>query len=82
MGELFTVELKGAATSIAVMVNWLGVFLVSKEFPVLNELLGTAICFWIFAAIMVFATVFIVVVVPETKGKSIQEIQDELAGRK
>ena len=46
-GELFTVELKGVATSIAVTVNWVGVFVVTTAFPILDKVLGSSTCFWI-----------------------------------
>lgn len=79
-GELYTVELKGIATSLAVMVNWFLVFLVTKSFPQMKTTFGPAISFWIFAGIMGGATVFTLFFVPETKGKSMQTIQNELNG--
>lgn len=82
MGELFTVELKGNASSLAVMLNWFLVFLVTKTFPSMKVVFNGSGTFWIFAVIMAIATVFTFIVVPETKGKSIQEIQGELLGRR
>lgn len=82
MGELFTVELKGNASSLSVMLNWFLVFLVTKTFPTLEKIFNSSGAFWIFALIMAVATVFTLFVVPETKGKSIQEVQDELLGNK
>lgn len=82
MGDLFTVELKGNASSLAVMLNWFLVFLVTKTFPTLTVVFKSSGAFWIFAVIMAAAAVFTLFVVPETKGKSVQEIQDELTGRK
>ena len=79
-GELYTVELKGTATSLAVMVNWFLVFLVTKTFPQMKTSLGPAISFWIFAGIMAGATIFTLFFIPETKGKSMQTIQNELNG--
>lgn len=80
MGELFTVDLKGTASAVAVMINWLLVFFVTKTFPSMKESLGAAITFWIFAGIMIIATVFTLIFIPETKGKSTQTIQNELNG--
>ena len=80
MGELFPVETKAVASSLAVMLNWFLVFLVTKTFPSMKEGLGAATTFWIFAAIMAIATVFEMFAVPETKGKTLQEIQHELSG--
>jgi SP family facilitated glucose transporter-like MFS transporter 8 len=78
MGELFPTETKALASGIAVLLNWFLVFLVTKTFPAMNKELGADITFWIFAAIMAIATAFTYFLVPETKGKSLQEIQEEL----
>ncbi|XP_029669723.1 facilitated trehalose transporter Tret1-like [Formica exsecta] len=80
MGELFPAETKAVASGIAVMLNWFLVFLVTKTFPMMNDELGADVTFWIFASIMVAATAFTYFVIPETKGKSSQEIQEELQG--
>ncbi|KAH0558174.1 hypothetical protein KQX54_014750 [Cotesia glomerata] len=58
MGELFTTETKAMASGLAVMLNWFLVFLVTKTFPSMKEQLGAAVTFWVFAGIMVVATVF------------------------
>ncbi|XP_035726577.1 facilitated trehalose transporter Tret1-like isoform X1 [Vespa mandarinia] len=78
--ELFTAELKGIVSSVAVMLNWFLVFCVTKLFPSMTEKLGMGGTFWFFAVIMVIATVLTYFILPETKGKSIREIQDELNG--
>lgn len=80
MGELFSAETKAVASSVAVMLNWFMVFVVTKMFPTMNDELGTDMTFWIFAAIMAAATAFTHMLVPETKGKTYQEIYKELQG--
>lgn len=80
MGELFPAETKAVASGIAVMLNWFLVFLVTKTFPMMNDELGADATFWIFAGIMVAATAFTYFIIPETKGKSSQEIQEVLQG--
>lgn len=82
VGELFPPETKGNASAIAVMVNWSFSFIVTKFFSNLIEAFGEGITFWIFSGIMVLATVFGYFVVPETRGKSLQQIQDELNGQR
>ncbi|XP_017754233.1 PREDICTED: facilitated trehalose transporter Tret1-like [Eufriesea mexicana] len=77
-GELFSAESKAVASSVAVMLNWFMVFVVTKTFPTMNEQLGIDMTFWIFAAIMASATLFTRMLVPETKGKTYQEIYEEL----
>ncbi|XP_034952225.1 uncharacterized protein [Chelonus insularis] len=80
MGELFTAETKALASGLAVMLNWFLVFLVTKTFPSMKEQLGAGVTFWVFAGIMAFATVFEYFFLIETKGKTLQEIQNELNG--
>ncbi|KAF7995230.1 hypothetical protein HCN44_004702 [Aphidius gifuensis] len=77
-GELFTSDIKAVASSLAVMVNWFLVFLVTKTFASMKDSLGSAVTFWIFAGIMVVATFFEYFIVPETKGKTLEQIQNEL----
>ncbi|KAK1136083.1 hypothetical protein K0M31_000652 [Melipona bicolor] len=80
MGELFSAETKAIASSIAVMLNWSLVFVVTKMFPTMNEELGSDVTFWSFAVVMAAAAAFTYMLLPETKGKTYQEIHDELQG--
>ncbi|XP_055678976.1 facilitated trehalose transporter Tret1 isoform X1 [Lutzomyia longipalpis] len=81
MGELFGPDVKGMASSIAVMLNWTLVFIVTKSFGMMNVTFGSDVTFWIFAVCMAIATTFTALKVPETKGKSGAEIQMILAGK-
>lgn len=82
MAELFTEDVKSVAGSIAGTSNWLSAFLVTKLFPVLKNSIGSAPTFWIFTVIAVIAFVYSLLCVPETKGKTLLEIQHILAGGK
>lgn len=77
-GELFTPDIKAVASSLAVMTNWFLVFLVTKTFASMKDNLGSAVTFWIFAGIMVVATLFEFFIVPETNGKTLEQIQNDL----
>ncbi|XP_014474026.1 PREDICTED: facilitated trehalose transporter Tret1-like [Dinoponera quadriceps] len=81
MGEFFTAETKAFASGLAVMLNWFLVFLVTKTYPALNHGLGADVTFWMFAASMAIAVAFTHFFILETKGKSFQEIQQELQER-
>ncbi|GAU31541.1 hypothetical protein TSUD_333170 [Trifolium subterraneum] len=74
MSEIFPVNIKGQAGSIATLVNWFGAWLCSYTF---NFLMGWSSygTFILYAAINALAILFILVVVPETKGKSLEELQ-------
>ena len=75
MGEVFAPNIKAAASSIAVCTNWTLTFLVTFSFGKLIVGLGEDWTFWLFAIICGIATVFIFYLVPETKGKTLTEIQ-------
>ncbi|KEH23691.1 sugar porter (SP) family MFS transporter [Medicago truncatula] len=71
---IFPVNIKGQAGSIATLVNWFGAWLCSYTFNFLMSWssYGT---FVLYAAINALAILFIAVVVPETKGKSLEQLQ-------
>nr|UFI08027.1 sugar transporter 1 [Laodelphax striatellus] len=80
MSEIFPPQIKGQACSIACFFNWFSVFMVTKFFSDLQLKFGSYGTFWIFSGISVAGTFFVFNLVPETKGKSMEEIQKELGG--
>lgn len=82
MAELFPVEFRGAATGVTVIVNWMLVFIVTLCFPIMKDAIGIFSCFWFFATFMVIGTIFVFFLIPETKGKTVSQIQAILAGKK
>ncbi|XP_037908884.1 facilitated trehalose transporter Tret1 isoform X3 [Hermetia illucens] len=81
MGELFATDVKGVAGPIAGTTNWVLAFIVTKTFNNLLDGIGTAQTFWLFSGITIIGTIFVFFAVPETKGKSLGEIQ-KLLGEK
>lgn len=79
ISEMFPPETKAIAGSICIMTNWFLVFLVTRTFHVLTRLLHESVTFWLFASVCAMSAVFAFVYVPETKGKTLQEIQTKLA---
>lgn len=63
------------------MFNWFGAFIVTKFFSDLTSLVGSYGAFWIFAIISVLSAIFVFFLVPETKGKTLEEIQVILTGK-
>jgi SP family facilitated glucose transporter-like MFS transporter 8 len=82
LGELFPSNVKGIASAVTASFNWILAFAVTKSFQNLLDLLGSPITFWIFAVMCIAGTIFTAVLVPETKGKALEEIQVELSGKK
>lgn len=80
MGELFLPDFKGIATAITVMTNWLIAFIITKTFGSMIATWGMDGTFWVFSGCMVLATVYVAMMLVETKGKSVTEIQTWLNG--
>ncbi|CAH0584046.1 unnamed protein product [Chrysodeixis includens] len=80
-GELCRIDIKAFVGSTAGTLNWLLSFTVTSTFNSLNTAIGAGQVFWLFAGIMLVGFVFIFFIVPETKGKSVEEIQVMLGGR-
>ena len=79
ISEIFPNRIRGAAMSVAVSSLWIACFLLTVSFPLLNKALGPAKTFWIYAAICVAGAVFIWKKLPETKGKTLEEIERDLS---
>ncbi|XP_012278618.1 facilitated trehalose transporter Tret1 [Orussus abietinus] len=80
MGEILPAKIRGSAASVATGFNWSCTFIVTKTFSDLNILLGSHGAFWIFALMVTLGLVFTVVFVPETSGRSLEEIEKKFAG--
>jgi SP family facilitated glucose transporter-like MFS transporter 3 len=75
--EMFPPQSRTTASSIATMVNWLGLFVIGIVFPTMQAALGDYI-FVPFAGLLALTLAFSLQFVPETKGKTVEEIQREI----
>jgi sugar porter (SP) family MFS transporter len=75
ISEIFPNKVRGAATSIAVLSLWAAYFILVFTFPILFERLKDSV-FYIYAGICVLGLVFIWAKVKETKGKTLEELED------
>ncbi|XP_003746110.1 facilitated trehalose transporter Tret1 [Galendromus occidentalis] len=75
MGELLPVRARGAGTGIATAFNWFCAFLVTFIFPDVSKSPGPHYAFAFFAVITVLGIAMVIFLVPETKGKSLEEIE-------
>ncbi len=75
VAEIFPNHIRGRAMSVAIFFLWLSVYIVSQTFPMLLEGIGTAFTFWIYMVMSALAFLFIWRLIPETKEKTLEEIQ-------
>ncbi|XP_049803573.1 facilitated trehalose transporter Tret1-like isoform X1 [Schistocerca nitens] len=80
MGEILPAKIRGPAASIATAFNWACTFIVTKTFSDLKEAVGPYGAFWIFATICFFSLIFVKFCVPETQGKSLEDIERKFNG--
>jgi sugar porter (SP) family MFS transporter len=78
ISEIFPNRIRGAAMAVAVSSLWIACFILTYSFPILNAKLGSAGTFWLYAAICVAGFVFIKLKLPETKGKTLEQIERDL----
>ncbi len=79
LSEIFPNRVRGAALSIATFSLWTACFLLTYTFPILNDLLNASGTFWLYGVICVLGFWFIAARLPETKGKTLEQIEHELA---
>jgi SP family sugar porter-like MFS transporter len=78
IAEIFPNRVRGSAMSIAVTALWTACFLLTYTFPLLNARLGAAGTFWTYAAICMAGLLFLYLRLPETRGKTLEQIEFEL----
>ncbi|MEY4384788.1 MAG: hypothetical protein RLY20_71 [Verrucomicrobiota bacterium] len=78
ISEIFPNRIRGTAISVAVSALWIGCFILTYTFPWLEKTIGTGNTFWLYAAVCVAGFVFIFLKLPETKNKSLEQIEREL----
>ncbi len=78
LSEIFPNRLRGVAMSIATFSLWVASFILTFTFPILNNALGASGTFWVYSLICISGFLFIKKKLPETKGKSLEEIELEL----
>lgn len=79
--ELFPMRARGAATGIAALVLSIGSLLVAQFFPVFTDVLQVQQVFLIFAVIGIIAMIFVIKFLPETRGRSLEQIEQDLRAR-
>jgi MFS family permease len=73
--EIYPLRVRGKAAAVGTMANWFFNFLVSLTFLLLIDALGNSGAFFFYAAVCVLTFFFCLRLVPETKGKHLEDIQ-------
>ena len=77
LSEIFPTRVRGAAMSIAALAHWVGNFTLTFSFPTIKENLGWANNFWLYGLICLLGFFVLKMVLPETKGKTLEEIEKQ-----
>jgi len=77
ISEIYPNRVRGRAVSVATAANWLAAFLVTEFFLSIVNAIGESATFFIFAALCVVTFVFVYFLVPETRGRSLEQIQED-----
>ncbi|XP_046871955.1 solute carrier family 2, facilitated glucose transporter member 8 [Hypomesus transpacificus] len=80
MSEIFPTKVRGFASSLCVLSNWGSAFIITKTFQDLMGLLTSAGTFWLFSGMCALNIIFTTIFVPETKGKTLEQIQAYFKG--
>jgi SP family arabinose:H+ symporter-like MFS transporter len=77
LSEIFPNRMRGTAMSVATFSLWAACFVLTYTFPILNKMLQASGTFWLYGFICLLGFWFIFKKLPETKGKSLEEIEHE-----
>ncbi len=75
LSEIYPLRIRGRAMSVGTVANWAANLIVALTFLTLTQVVGKAGTFWLYAAVSVGAWFFAYFLVPETKGKTLEEIE-------
>ncbi|MBW6501511.1 MAG: sugar porter family MFS transporter [Bacteroidales bacterium] len=82
LSEIFPNRIRGIAMSVATFALWSACFILTYTFPMLNKWFKASGTFWLYGVICLLGFWFILKKLPETKGKSLEEIEHELTGKR
>ena len=75
LSEIFPNSIRGTAMAISTTALWIACFVLTYTFPILNKMLNASGTFWLYGLICFFGFLFILKKLPETKGKSLEEVE-------
>jgi sugar porter (SP) family MFS transporter len=79
LSEIYPNRIRGAAMSIGATAHWVANFLLTFSFPTIKETIGWANNFWLYGLICLLGFIVLYFYLPETKGKTLEDIEREIA---
>ena len=76
MAEFYSGELRSLLSGVTIGLSNLELFIVVKTFPMLSTKYGDGATFWLYSGFCMAAVIFTLLFIPETKGMSLEEIED------
>ena len=80
LGEMFPLRVRGEAASVATMINWVANLVVAVSYLSIIDAIGESATFWTYAVLAALSVVYMLRAVPETKGRSLTDIERDLKG--
>jgi len=81
LSEIFPTRMRGSAMAIATVALWIADFAVTLSFPVIADRLNESTAFWFYALMCAVDFVFMLFLLPETKGKTLEDIERHWLGK-
>jgi MFS family permease len=78
LSEIFPNRIRGQGMAIATLSLWIGTFTLTLTFPALMASFKGSFTFWLYALICILGFIFIFFTLPETKGKTLEELEKQL----
>ena len=80
LAEIFPNKVRGTAMSVATFSLWVACFILTYTFPFLNKSLNASGSFWLYSLICITGFFILLKKLPETKNKSLEELEREMVG--
>ena len=81
LAEIFPNRIRGVAMATCTFALWVGCCTLTFSFPSMNAALGSSGTFWIYSGICLCAFIFLLKRCPETKGQSLEELENKLINK-
>ncbi|MGC8552429.1 MAG: sugar porter family MFS transporter [Phycisphaerae bacterium] len=75
ISEIFPARIRGRAASVGVFTLWIAIYVVAQTFPWLKAHAGLTITYFIYSGCSLISFLFVLLVLPETKGKTLEQIE-------